>query len=90
MFDQILCQIIATNLTLNSHINPCSATCIVPSSALYLRFLTFKTISALRTIPSNRVPDIAVSLFCPVVFENFDQASLPFLSDIVQHMHPSY
>lgn len=34
--------------------------------------------------------DPAVPPVCPAVFKNFEQVSLPSLTDIVQHLRPSY
>lgn len=47
-------------------------------------------IAVIRSFPSPLVFDPATSPICPVVFENFAQVSLPFLTDIVKHLRPSY
>lgn len=78
--------------TLNSLINPCESTHIVPSPTLCEQFLKYfhERIAVVRLFPSPLVFDPAASPICPVVFENFAQVSLPFLTDIVKHLRPSY
>ena len=75
---------------LNSIINPCDVSSIVPSTTLCDKFLTFfiEKVSALRLAHTSATPDPAPFL-CPAVLDHFEPVSLSSLSDVVKHLRPT-